>query len=482
MRGLQCEKNLWLNLHKPELEPKTDVATQMQFDEGNEVGELARKLAGNGLLIETAHYEYQKAHDTTQAAIEAGSKLIFEAAFLHKDLFARADILIKDKHGWHLIEVKKSTSIKDYHVPDAATQAFIIESTGLKLKSISIRYINNKVTYPELDDIFKTEDITNIAREFISTDLQKKLIILRKTVSLKSEPKIKISEHCDDPFGCPFKGHCWKNVPEKSVFDLPVLRSEKKWNLFNSGYQKIKDLDPDDYTKSTRRAIEVTKANKLYIDLKAISKSISAWEYPFYYFDFETIAPAIPRYKGTNPYAQIPFQFSCHVKNNATSKKLDHFEYLHTKTNDPRPELIKVMLEGLKDKGSIIAYNKSFEIGVIKKLAEFDPKNKSKLLALVDRFVDPLPIFREAVYHPDFLGSFSIKSVAPALIGEHLSYDELEIGNGTDAQSIANQIMIGNIKGKELDKAIKSLLVYCRQDTMAMVELVNWLFENSKRK
>jgi len=169
------------------------------------------------------------------------------------------------------------------------------------------------------------------------------------------------------------------------------------------------------------------------------------------------------------------------VKNSPTSKKLDHFEYLHTKTNDPRPEIIKAMLEGLEDAGSIIAYNKSFEIGVIKKLAEFDPKNRKKLLALIDRFVDPLPIFREAVYHPDFLGSFSIKSVAPALIGEHLSYDDLEIGNGSDAQSVANQIMIGNIKGKELDAAIESLLIYCRQDTMAMVELVNWLFEKSKK-
>ncbi len=482
MRGMQCEKNLWLNLHKPELEAKADAATQMQFDEGNEVGELARKMAGTGVLIDVAHYEYQKAHDATQQAIKNGEKIIFEAAFLHNGLFARADILKKDKNGWHLIEVKKSTGVKEYHIPDASIQTYIVEATGLKIKTISIRYINNEVTFPDLGDIFGTEDVTDAVREFMNKNIEKNILKFQKIANTKTEPKIKIGEHCDDPFECQFKGYCWKHVPEKSVFDLPTLTLKKKLQLFNAGYGKIKDLNAADYTKATKRAIEVTKSKKLFVDSKIISDRISEWVYPFYYFDFETIGPAIPRYPGTKPYVQIPFQFSCHVQNSKSSKKLDHFEYLHTKSNDPRPGIIKAMLDGLKTEGSIIAYNKSFEIGVIKKLAEYDSKNKNKLLALIDRFVDPLPIFREAVYHPDFLGSFSIKAVAPALIGDHLSYDSLTIGNGTEAQSIANQILQGKIKGKELEQTIEALLIYCRQDTMSMVELVWWLIANSKVK
>lgn len=478
MRGLQCEKNLWLHLNKPALEPKTDAATQLQFDEGNEVGELSRKLSGKGVLIDVPFYEYQKAHDATQLAIKNGEKLIFEGAFLHKDLFARADILIKRKNGWHLIEVKKSTSVKEYHIPDASIQTYIIEASGLKLKSASIRFINNEVIYPDIDDLFVTEDITDLVRIFMNKALKKQLSELRQSLDTKNEPKTKIGEHCGDPFECTFKDYCWKAVPKKSVFDLPTLNSEKKWNLFNAGKKKISDLNASDYTKTTRRAIEVTTSNKLHIDHDTISKRLSDWAYPFYFFDFETIGPAIPRYKNTRPYAQIPFQFSCHVWSSPKSKKLSHFEYLHTVATDPRPELIKSMLGGLKTEGSIVAYNKSFEIGVIKKLAEFDSKNSNKLFALIDRFVDPLPIFKEAVYHPDFLGSFSIKSVAPALIGDHLNYDNLEIGNGSDAQSAANQILQGKIKGKDLDKIVESLLIYCRQDTMAMVELVKWLIKN----
>jgi CRISPR/Cas system-associated exonuclease Cas4 (RecB family) len=377
MRGLQCEKNLWLNLHKPELEPKADAATQMQFDEGNEVGELARKLAGKGTLIDTPHFEYQKAYDTTQLAIKSGDKLIFEAAFLFEDLFARADILKKDKNGWHLIEVKKSTSVKDYHITDSAIQTYIIESAGLKIKSTSIRFISNEVVYPDVEDIFETRDVTGLVRTFMDKALEKQLSELRTAIDTKKEPKIKIGEHCGDPFDCPFKSYCWKDVPEKSVFDLPILRSDKKWSLFNAGKKSIADLDAADYTKLTRRAIEVTQSSKLFVDPKAISKRLADWAYPFYFFDFETISPAIPRYKDTKPYSQIPFQFSCHVQKSAASKKLDHFEYLHTKSTDPRPELIKAILDGLQTEGSIVAYNKSFEIGVIKKLAEFDKKNGS---------------------------------------------------------------------------------------------------------
>jgi len=163
------------------------------------------------------------------------------------------------------------------------------------------------------------------------------------------------------------------------------------------------------------------------------------------------------------------------VWNDVGESKLDHFEYLHQNLTDPRPGVIQAMLGGLGKKGSIVSYNKSFEIGVIKKLAEFDEKNSSALLTLVDRFVDPLPLFQKHTYHPNFLGSFSIKAVAPALLGSKLSYDHLEVGDGSTAQALADTILRGKIETKDQEKAIRDLLEYCRQDTMAMVELVRWL-------
>jgi hypothetical protein len=196
---------------------------------------------------------------------------------------------------------------------------------------------------------------------------------------------------------------------------------------------------------------------------------------PLYFFDFETINPAIPRYKKTSPYQGIPFQFSCHVWKSPKNVKLEHFEYLHTGSTDPRPNLIKAILKGLGKKGSIVAYNMSFEKGVINKLADFDNTNSKALLELNERFVDPLPIVREHIYHPDFQGSFSIKNVGPALLGNKFSYDELEIGDGSTTQAWAEQLLRGKLLKKDTDNIIPKMLEYCQKDTLVMVELVKWM-------
>ena len=478
MSGLQCPKNMWLNLHRKDLAAEVDAATQLQFDEGNEVGELAREQFGKGDLIDFKYWEYEKAHNRTQELIKNGSKVIFEAAFLVDGLYARADILKKDKSGWHMIEVKKSTSVKDYHYNDAAIQTYIVEASGLKLKSVSIMHINNEVIFPDIDDLFTIEDITKEVHA-LQKDVAKKIKSLKLVAVSKTEPKVKIGPHCDDPFECPFKDHCWKSVPQYSVFDLPSLSGDKKWDLFESGKKKIKDLDPSKYKGTVKRAIEVTKSEEQYLDKKSIHAELSKWKWPFYFFDFETLGPAIPRYEGTKPYGAVPFQFSCHIWSDPKKDGLEHFEYLHTQPSDPRDGVISAMLNGLGAKGSIVAYNQGFEIGVIKKLADYDKKNSKALLALVDRFVDPLPIFRAHVYHPDFLGSFSIKSVAPALIGDKLNYDSLEVGDGSTAQAWAEQILRGKIQQPDLNKIVEHLLIYCRQDTMAMVGLVKWLMKVS---
>jgi predicted RecB family nuclease len=501
MDGLQCEKKLWLLKNKPDLEAEVSAATQMQFDEGNEVGVLAQEHFGKGVVVDCDYWDYDQAVKLTSAFIKAGETTIFEASFKFDSFFSRADIFnfnVKKK-AWDIIEVKKSTSVKDYHLLDSAIQTWIIIKSGFKVNSVSLMHINNQCESPNLQDLFTLEDITNDVMELIPT-VENKARSLLQTVTKKTEPKIKIGPHCDDPFECNFKDHCWMSVPERSVFDAPGIKTLKKWDLYNSGITQITDLNPDDFKEKTKRAIEVTKKNKLWVDKAAIKSELKNWTWPLYFFDFETIAPAIPRYQNTKPYQQIPFQFSCHVWHDKTNTKitskqsdfkntLDHFEYLHTEATDPRPFIISAMLKGLGTTGSIVAYNKSFEVGVIKKLAEYDKKNSSKLLKLIDRFVDPLPIFQNHTYHPDYLGSFSIKAVAPALLGSALSYDDLIIGNGQDAQVYANILLSGfadddvsnaNDKLITKDQMIESLLTYCQQDTLAMVELVKWLISKSE--
>ena len=59
------------------------------------------------------------------------------------------------------------------------------------------------------------------------------------------------------------------------------------------------------------------------------------------------------------------------------------------------------MLNAL-DNDDQLFHNKSFEMSRIKELAINNPEYKTKLLALLDRFVDLMDIVKDHVYHPKF--------------------------------------------------------------------------------
>lgn len=132
------------------------------------------------------------------------------------------------------------------------------------------------------------------------------------------------------------------------------------------------------------------------------------------------------------------------------------------------------------ESGSVVAYNMGFESGVLKTLAELFPKYRKRLLSIVDRLVDPLPVFRSSVYDPGFAGSFSIKNVAPAILGKSASYDEMDVAGGTEAQSAYMEMINPTTEKKRKEELRKGLIEYCTKDTKEMVDLVDWLFEVAK--
>lgn len=475
MQGLQCEKNLWLSVNRHDLMPPVEASTQKQFDEGNEVGIRAREWWGEGRLIDVDFRDIGKACDATKLAILEGATTIYEGSFAADDLFARVDILHREdvNSPWQLIEVKKTTSVKDQHVDDVAIQAIILKKCGLEISSYHLMHLNNECTFPDLSTLFDVADISGEVKQKLP-ETERKIAKLKSGVKETNEPKLKIGPHCESPYECQFKAHCWKHIPEQSIFTLPGI-GKKKWTLLDQGIITVDELNPDDFTGVTSRAIAAIKKNARSADAASIKNELKKFKWPLYFLDFETVGPAIPRYTGCSPYSQTPFQLSCHVWRKSSDSKLEHFEFLHLESSDPRPGVIKSLLENIGPKGSIVAYNQKFEIGVISALAEFDEKNREPLLKLTKRFVDPLPIFRSHVYDAKFAGSFSIKTVAPAILGESESYSNLSIQDGGQAQVMAEQLMMGMIQGEDREKVIGHLLEYCRQDTRLLVDLVRWL-------
>lgn len=81
-----------------------------------------------------------------------------------------------------------------------------------------------------------------------------------------------------------------------------------------------------------------------------------------------------------------------------------------------------------------------------------------------------LPIIPDHVYHPAFRGSFSIKSVLPALVPS-LSYAGLEVSDGDTAITHFARMARGEIVGDDVSITRKQLLEYCKLDTLAMVKV-----------
>jgi hypothetical protein len=475
MTGLQCEKALYLSVHEPALAPPIGAAQQAVFDQGHEVGLEARKRFPGGVLISARHSDAERAVEETRLAIGGGALAVFEATFIHRGILIKADILRRASIGadWDLIEVKSSSGLKEQYLPDAAIQAWVIEGAGLKLQSISIQHINTKYVFPEGGDLFTRVDVTKEVRKImpavVSAALNFQTLLERAGV-----PAREIGPQCESPYPCPFQGHCWRGarVPVPGVFDLPGLRSERKWELYRAGQGALDKLDPEEFTPLQQRVIQAGLTGRRFVDPEAIRRGMKEWTHPYSYLDFETVAWALPRYTGTRPFQQVPFQFSCHVQGKAGGP-IVHFEYLHDEDSDPRRALAEALIGAVATRGSVIAYNKTFEATVIRGLAKLFTGTAKE--ARLRGIVDPHPVVKAAVYDPAFHGSFSIKDVAPALLGRRASYEGMSVADGGAAQAAYAEMIAPGTAAPRRSELRAALLEYCRKDTMAMVGVVEWL-------
>jgi len=474
-RGLQCPKSLYFSLYRKELEAPIGASTQQNFDDGHEIGERARLEFPGGVLIENEPWEREEAAEATQVALTKGALVIYEASFLANGLFAQVDILKREdiKSPWQVIEVKKGSRIKEEYLEDVAIQALVLQEAKIRVSSYHIMHLNPECKFPDLNNLFVIEDIHKEIDSLLP-ELKERVLALRKIAEAKNEPEQNIGPHCDAPHECAFKAHCWKKFPHPSVFNLPGVGPVKGWKYIKEGKVALQDLNAEDFKGKAKQVIELTQSDKRWINFEGLVKEMREWQWPLYFLDFETLMPVIPRYAGCGPYTQVPFQFSCHVWT-SLEHKLQHFEYLHLDSSDPRPELAKTLVEKIGSKGTVLAYSAGFEKRVLERLAEDVPEHAGALLSIARRLGDPLPVIREHVYDPKFYGSFSIKDVAPVLLG--IDYQDLDIGDGMAAQTLAEQIICNKVSGDEARKIRESLLEYCRQDTMAIVELTKWMMK-----
>ncbi|MGQ0809755.1 MAG: DUF2779 domain-containing protein [Nitrospiraceae bacterium] len=472
LSGLQCHKRLYLEVHSPELATEPSEATRSILDMGTEVGELARRCFPNGVLVEASHRHAEEALKRTAELLnDPDVPAIFEGAFRFDDVLVRVDILERVEAenvgtaSWRLIEVKSSTRVKDIHLPDLAIQHYVLTGTGIRLVADCLMHINIQYVYdghePNLDQLFTLQDLSaHVADRQLNVPGQ--LLTMKEMLNQPAAPSVKPDGHCRAPYECQFWDHCVKDKPARWVYYLPG--EERTFQaLTQKGIETI-DQIPDSFTLSTVQRRMKDNLEWTGPQLQSLLKSV---RYPIHHLDFETIMPAIPKYAVTRPYQTIPVQWSNHIE--TEDGQVRHEEYLHQECSDPRRDLTLALLDSVGERGSICVYS-SYERAILERLAEGLPTLRSDLLQVIERLWDLFPIIKDHYYHPAFAGSFSIKSVLPAIVPS-LGYGDLRIKEGGVAASQYYRMVFLETDWVERMNIRESLLQYCGRDTLAMVEL-----------
>jgi len=480
----ECKKNVWLKFNRPDIYNKSELSEfeKSIIETGNEVEALARKLFPSGILIEGRSGEAQ---ELTQELVDKNESVLFQPIFVRDGFLAAVDILEYDPatNGYNIYEVKATNEIKEkIHFYDLAFQVNLLKKFDVKISGIKLLHLNPEyVRRGDLDlkKMFLIEDVTKGVEEKLpEVDLEMNSAL--KYLSDKTEPR----GHCC----CINKSrnnHCttfqYSNpeVPEYSIHDIARIGSSKKklQQLIDANIFKLNEIPEHiELSDIQKNQVEAYIFDKILIEKELIRKEFENLFFPLYFLDYETCPAAVPRFDGYSPYQQIPFQYSLHKLESPTSK-LEHFEFLHTKADDPSRALAEKLQEHVGNKGTIIVWNKKFECKRNEEIGERLPEFKIFMESINKRIYDLMDVFSKQYYvHKHFRGSTSIKCVLPVLVPE-LSYKDLHIQEGGTASQSWDKIALGSATKEEKDQVAKDLLAYCELDTYAMYAIWRELYK-----
>ena len=485
----QCPKIAWLRKYKPE-EATLDGSVLARMDAGNEVGDLAMGLFGD--YVEVTAYDGEKLDlpkmiADTKIEMEKGTANICEASFSYNGLYCAVDILRKEENGWSIYEVKSSTKHqkddgtweddKEVYIADISYQKYVLEHCGVNVVGTYLVCLNGDYVFDgtlDLSQLFFISDVADSVKNEIK-NIEHNVAIAEKILPLEEEPDIDLSLNCRKPYQCAFWSYCSRHIPEKSVFNIYRLWFSKKIEYYKKGwitYRELLENAPIENEKQLRQIKYGIEDKGTYVNKDEIATYLQTLSYPLYFLDFETMQPVIPKYIGTRPYMQIPFQYSLHYIEH-DGGELKHKEFLAESGPDPRRALAERLCADIPMNVCVTAYNKAFECTRIKELAKEFPDLSEHLLNIRDNIIDLLVPFQSGWYYNRAMGgSFSIKSVLPAIFPNDpsLDYHNLEgVHNGGEAMSIFPKI--ADMTPEDREKARHDLLKYCELDTFAMVKV-----------
>jgi len=474
---------LWLKKHEPKKLPAIDANLQAMFDAGHEFESYAEALFPGGVTLgwdPTNYGSYQTLPGRTRAAIANNAPVIFQGRLEANGITAISDVLVRvDDHTFDLFEIKSSTKAKAEHIDDLAFQTHLLELTGYSVRNIGVVHVNSSYVRQgavEPLELCTQTDVTEAVKARLSVTIEK-IAEAQAVVSQSNcpdlSPRFASGEYFKQWLEIYFSLN--PDLPKDSIYQLNRLNPELVGQIEDSGAKHIGDISADlPLKKEQQRQIAVVRSGQRSIDLPRVQEFLAQLQYPLYFLDYETLMKTIPPFDGASPYQQIPFQYSLHIINAPGDEPL-HREFLHQQNSDPRPALVEQLRQDIKDEGSVIVWYQPFEKGRNAEMGQSLPEHADWLSALNERVVDlMIPFSTGLVDDVGFKGSASIKSVLPVLVPS-LTYSELNVQGGQTAQRLYMETVLEGKHPAERAQIMKDLLAYCKLDTLAMVEIYNYL-------
>ena len=459
---IKCPKSFWLLKNRPD-----------QYPHG-EFSDFMKKITSEGYEVE-AHVQalLRSQPDADQFSFQTK----FEPA---SGLYARGDVIRENENGTiNIYEVKSSTSVKrspqQNQIKDITFQKIAAEDAGWKVDKSFIIHLNNTYVRCEGSKPVELRIVEDISGEIASIEAQTRVEI---DTALKMLVQPVIDESSCDCIELTKSNHCDAfdyfnpNIPKLSIYNLPRISRAKLRTFIADGRIDLDDIALHEVTEKQAHVLRSAHLKEPVVDTTIISDWFSRLEYPVYFLDYETYASATPIVDGARPHSPIPFQYSLHIKKSKDEASLDHVEYLTDRAEMPI-NMIEHLEKHIGDVGSVVSWHASFENTQNRSMMAIYPDKQGFLQRLMNRTVDLEDLFKEGYVDINFQGSTSIKKVLPVLVPE-LDYAGMKVANGTDAME-AWQRLTRLPTGQAKDKLRKSMLEYCKLDTLAMVRIFEFL-------
>lgn len=301
-------------------------------------------------------------------------------------------------------------------------------------------------------------------------------------------------------------------IPKLHFSKAPIVQElHEAWriNLLDLSHEEREKFYSKDGMGSAWEFIELYYAcadGEPHIVSDAIKQEFSTLSYPICFYDYESVSTPIPFMDNTYPYQQVVVQYSLHKL--YADGRMQHYggvlwwlqgdamrtvdvphDTLCAVESDKvvygsYKDLLQAMLADIDDDihhSSFVVWYKPFENTRNEEIADIFPDLADSFLAINDKTFDLMEIFSKRNYFDiAFIGSSSIKKVLPVLVPE-MDYAWLVIGNGGVAMKKLHELIAGNISDlPQQEEVIKNLLIYCGQDSLAMVKIFQRILQECR--